>query len=432
MYGSAVPRIDRSFRPRTMALYLASGVLVVSAIALRNPVPLFLALVFLLAPVAASLASPRGPATVRLAWHEEGAGSKVRIRGTLSGEPPLDLSELEVTHFRPVFLQEAKEPKVEHQGANLAFELRWTLRYPKLATVACPSVIWTDPLGLLETPVTVVGDPLPIERFPPELSRLGNVQLRRTTVLPGEIRSRATGRTGEFFALRAASPTDTPRQINWRATARTGKFLANEFFLERTGDLILILDVRPTELGPDRDAELLSVSGAAAFGIAQAFLNRKSRVGLGLFGEFLEAIPLASGRIQRYRIREALLRARLTSNAGPSERLAVALPRYFPPGVNTIVFSAMTNESARLLLPHLRRRGFPVAVVSPSPIPLLLPPQGLEGPDDSRATRLLELLRRVTVQEVWKDAPIIDWVDFWSLASFVRLLSSPPRNRSVA
>jgi len=63
---------------------------------------------------------------------------------------------------------------------------------------------------------------------------------------------------------------------------------------------------------------------AAAFGLASTFLAEKARVGLATFGEYLEPVPLGTGRLQRFRIRRALQAARVAETAGPPERLAVA------------------------------------------------------------------------------------------------------------
>ncbi|MCI4360470.1 MAG: DUF58 domain-containing protein, partial [Thermoplasmata archaeon] len=134
-------------------------------------------------------------------------------------------------------------------------------------------VVWRDPLGLVAVPIPLDAPGVRVERFPPEASRLDSVRLPHTTPQPGEIRARQLGASGEFFSVRAAVPTDTPRQINWKATARTGRLLANDFYLERTGDLVLLLDLRPSSLGPERDAALLSIARAGALGIATGFLT---------------------------------------------------------------------------------------------------------------------------------------------------------------
>jgi hypothetical protein len=194
----------------------------------------------------------------------------------------------------------------------------------------------------------------------------------------------------------------------------------------------LLLDLRPTTLGPERDRQLLAIAQAGALGIASGFLDEKSRVGLGLFGEFLTAVPLGAGRQQRHRLRSALQAARITSTPGPSERFAVSLRRYFPPGVTTVLISPLSDDSDVVLLSHLRRRGYPTIVLSPSPLPLLEPATGSGRSDDALAMRLLKLVRRDRVSRTWPEAPVVEWTDYWSLAPFVRFLTRPVRNPAVA
>ncbi|MCI4346065.1 MAG: hypothetical protein L3K07_04860, partial [Thermoplasmata archaeon] len=143
-------------------------------------------------------------------------------------------------------------------------------------------------------------------------------------------------------------------------------------------------------------------------------------------GEFLEAVPLGTGRRQRFRIRRLLRSAVVPLESGPGERLAVSMRQYFPPGVLTLLLSPMAEEEQLLLLPHLRRRGYPVIVVSPSPVPLLIPPEATRR-EDRLARRLMNLDRRRRIAEVWKEAPTVDWTDYWALGQLVALLRHPSR-----
>jgi hypothetical protein len=152
-----------------------------------------------------------------------------------------------------------------------------------------------------------------------------------------------------------------------------------------------------------------------------------ARVGLAVYGEFLEAVPLASGRTQRVRLRQALLAVRLTSDPGPSERCAIAMRRYFPPGVTTILLSSLADDSSGYLVPYLRRRGFPVIVLSPSPLPILTASPTLSAADEELIARIARLLRRHRIARTWEDAPVVDWEEYWSLGGLVDLLKRPGR-----
>lgn len=419
------------WRPRAFLLFAAAGTLLLAGVALRNPVPLFLALPLLVAPMAAALTGPRRDPEAGLEWREEGTGGDVRITGTITPSSGARPGDLIVEIARPSSLVERASPTTEPGPTGVAFCREWFAPEPTIAVVAPPSVVWRDAAGLVERPVRGIDQELVVVRYPPELVRLGAVRLDRTTVLPGETRSRRLGAGGEFFGIREAAPGDPPRRINWRASGRAGRLLANEYALERTGDLLLILDARPTELGRSVDEHLLSIARAAAEGIAESFLRAKARVGLGVYGEFLEVVPLSTGRTQRARIRAALIGTRLAESPGPSERCGVAMRRFFPPGVTTILLSSLTGEASSTLVPHLRRRGYRLVVLSPSPVPLLVGGPKLPPEDEELSERLTKLLRRTQITRTWEDAPAIDWEDYGSLGAFVDFLRRPGSRRSA-
>lgn len=417
------------WRPPAYLLLGTAAVLLVAAVAERNPVPVFLALPLLLAGPAAALAGPRGIPRLTVRRRAEGSGMEVAITGSVQGAARVDSRDLFVELDRPPSLAELSPPVFERSPDEVRFRLAWKAPEPTMAVVPVPRVVWRDATGLVERPATLDASDLVVERYPPELLRIGAVRLRRTMVLPGETLSRHVGPAGEFYGIRDAEPNDPPRRINWAASARSGRLLANEFQVDRTGDVLLVLDARASQLGPATDERLLSISRAAAAGIADSFLREKARVGVGVFGEFLAAVPLGSGRAQRDRIRTALLASRLSPAGAPSERCAITLSRYFPPGVTTIVFSTLVDDTAADLLPHLRRRGFPVVVLSPSHLPLLAESATLPEEDEVLVARLARLLRRDRVARAWQEAPTIDWEDFWSLGRFVEFLRRPATRR---
>ena len=417
------------WRARTIGLLGAAGILLVVGVVARDPTPLFLALPLLLAPVAGALAAPRRNPRARLEWKEDGSGAEVRITGAVRPDEAARAGELVVRLPTPPSLLETAPLELGLADGAVVFRASWRAPEPMITLVAAPEVLWRDPAGLVERPVDgVVGD-LVVSRYPPELLRLGSAHLDRTTVLPGETRSRRIGASGEFFGIREADGNEPPRRINWRASARSGRLLANEYALERTGDVVLLLDARPTELGAAIDERLLSITRAAAEGVAQSFLRVKSRVGAAVYGEFLEAVPLSTGRAHAVRIRDTLLRTRLAEVPGPSERCAVTMRRYYPPGVTTILFSSLADDPALALLSHLRRRGYRVVVLSPSPLPLLAARGRLAPEDEELARRITRLLRRSQVARAWQEAPAIDWEEYGSLGGFVEFLRRPTARR---
>lgn len=415
------------WRPRAYLLFGAGVALVGAGLAIPNPAPLFLAVPLLLAPIAAGLLGPRASPRAAVDWQIGGTGRDVDVTGTLGFEAPTDARDIVVQFPVPPGLVARAPPRIERDARTIRFALAWTAPEPLVVPVPPPRVSWRDPADLVERSVYQDPPTLLVERFPAELVRIGSVHLERTIALPGETISRGVGPSGEFFGIREATPTEPPRRINWTATARAGRLLANEFRVERTGDVLILIDARPSSLGPWVDAQLFSLALAAAHGISESFLRERARVGLAIYGEFLDAVPLAGGRTQRLRIRRALLAARMTTAPGPSERCAVALRRYFPPGVTTILLSSLADEASAHLVPFVRRRGFPVVVLSPSPLPLIIESEFSSGEDGQLITRIAHLLRRRRIAQTWRDAPVVDWEDYWTVGGLVELLRRPGR-----
>jgi uncharacterized protein (DUF58 family) len=428
------PAADRPIRWTGRSYLLLASALALFGVGVvaRSPVPLLLAFPILLAPLAAPLMGPRGRPTVAVETRVEGSGREVRATVRLVPSPGVRPADLLPTFERVGGLLESRSPQESADDTAMEATFFWRLPDPTVAVVPPPLVRWQDALGLAEREVSVQGGEIAIERYPPELHHAGAVRLHRTIALPGETRSRAIGEAGEFYGIREAAPGDPMRRLNLRASARLGQRLVNEYVLDRTGDLIILIDARPSVLGSTTGGRLLGISKAAAFGLAETFLRAKSRVGVAVYGEFLDAVPLSTGRAHRLRIRNLLLAAPLAREPGPAERGAIALRRYFPRGATTVILSPLADEEGVDLVLHVRRRGFPAVVLSPSAVPLL-PELGLLTREDGETVeRLARLLRRQQISRAWSSAPVIDWEDYWSLGGFVQFLSRPSgRERGV-
>ncbi len=422
---------DRGLRwsPLALALFATGAALLVGGVGLRSPVPLFLALPLLLAAPAAALSGPRGPPRLTLEREALGSGTDVTVRHRLGSLDGTDLRAVEVAAEPPAGMTEFAPPSESRNREALEIDRHWRTQEPSISVVPVPRVVWRDPLGLVERPAHIEIEPLVVERYPPELLRVGTFRLRHTIALPGEIRSRRIGSVGDFYGLREARPSDPFRRINWRASARAGRLLANEYELDRTGDVLILLDARATSLGRRIDERILSISRGAAAGLAAAFLRTKNRVGLGVFSEFLDAVPLSMGRAQGIRIRSRLLAARRGPEGVPPERAAVSLGRYFPPGTTTILLSSLAEDVTEDLTVYLRRRGYPVVVLSASPLPLFPEERMLSEAEEAIVTRIVRLARRVRIARSWADAPTVDWSDYWSLGEFVDFLHRPEYRR---
>ena len=431
MSAVAGPESGVRWTGRAYLLLATGAALAMVALIARTPVALFVGLPLLIAPLATASLVPRSGPSADLTWAAGGEAASVEVEGTLHGSFGSGAANLVVEVVPPPGAIVARPVRIERGPESVRFAVAWRLREPTVSRVPAPEVLWRDPLGLCELPVGGARPELPLERYPAELHRLGPIRLDRTIAAPGETQSRRLGRSGEFHGIREAAPDEPWGRINWRASARFGRLLANEFQVDLTGDLLILLDVRACSGDRQLDERLLGIARAAVFGIADSVLHSKLRVGYASFGEFLDAVPLSAGRGHRARVLAAITSSRLSPVAAPAERCAHSLRRYYRPGVTTLVFSSWTGEPSEGLAPYLRRQGFPPLLVSPSALPLLRPSTKLGREDEALARRLQVLDRRARLAETWRYGPVIDWDDYWSLEGLARFLRRPMR-RGVA
>jgi uncharacterized protein (DUF58 family) len=427
--ATGAPRATVGWTGRSFLLLSVGAVLAAASVLERSAVPLFVALPLLLAPFVVASFGPSRPLTADLAWNAAGSGADVEVTGELRGSFAGAVADLLVEPSPPAGAVVVRPMRTARGRDALRFSLGWKLPEPTITTVPPPCVLWQDSLGLTAREVGGSRPPLHLSRYPTELRRLDSLRLDRTIALPGETRSRRVGPSGEFYGIREAAPDETWGRVNWRASARVGRLLANDYQIDLTGDLLLVLDLRPTSGDRVLDSRLLGISRAGVYGIADALFRSKVRIGFAAFGEFAEALPLSTGRGHRARVLRAIETSQLSEVAGPAERCAFTLRRYYRPGLTTLVVSSWTGEPAGELVPYLQRQGFPPLLISPSPLPML-EGTGRLSPEEEALARRLELVeRRVRLSETWRYAPVVDWADYWTLEGLARFLRRPTRRR---
>ena len=413
--------VDR-WTGRAYALLGVGALLLGAAVAFRNPVPVFPGLAFLAAPFAAAFGFPRRLARAELTWGELGSGDDLEVHGTVTGPFGPAAADVTVRLEAPAWVAVTRPVECEPHPNEIRFSARWRVREPMIATLPAPTIVWADPMRLCERVLDGDRPPLQIRRYPTELYSLTRVRLHRTLPLPGETPSMRLGPSGDFGGLRLATPHESIRRINWRATARVGRWVVNEYETELTGDLLLLLDRRPTTLGRPHDERLLRLGQAAAYGIAESILRSKMRIAFASFGEEVDGVPLASGRLHRSRILGAILACQPSARGEDPNRCAVGLRRRYLPGVTTVVISSWAGDPAFELTPYLHRSGYPVVTLSPSPVPLRAGTGGLSVEEEALAGRIETLERRARLAALWAHGPVVDWNSYWSLESLVRAL----------
>jgi uncharacterized protein (DUF58 family) len=203
----------------------------------------------------------------------------------------------------------------------------------------------------------------------PNVPRLKRVAIRprQTRVYSGNIPARQGGSGTEFFGVRDYQPGDSMRRINWRISARHHEALfSNQFEQERVADVWLILDARSRSDVYTPEGALFEHSVTAAAALAQALLIESNRVGLLIYGGFLDWTYPGYGKIQREYILRALARAR-TGESMVFDGLDNLPTRLFPLSSQLILISPMHGEDLPILA-RLRARGYQVISISPDPV----------------------------------------------------------------
>jgi len=268
--------------------------------------------------------------------------------------------------------------------------------------------IWmTDLLGLkhkkgfLSCPKTLI--------VLPGMERLEKIKIspRRTRVFSGMIRSRESGAGVEFFGTRAYVPGDPLRHLNWKAGARWDLLITNQFEQERIADVGIILDARNLVELKARGDSLFEHAVQVAASLADYFLREGNRVGLLIYGNYLEWTFPGYGKQQRARIMAALAGAELGEHWVFKE--FENLPtRLFPPESQVVLVSPLRSEDVYPLR-FLRALGYRMLIISPDPIAF---EKDLVPQDSFRklAERIARMERNVTLAKLRRNGiQVVDW-----------------------
>jgi uncharacterized protein (DUF58 family) len=345
-------------------------ILLISGIALRNGVLLALGLpymVFVLLPF----------------WRKQPQPDWKVKRSTapdhLMGGQPCEI-EVQLTNagndLEEVYLGDLVPPRVKSEG-NLEYygpfrsgqteELQYTVRGVR-GTYEFPGVCIStgDPLGLSRKEELLPCNGT-LAVFP-AAEKLEKIRMlpRRTRVFTGTIRSRASGAGAEFFGTRAYVTGDPLRHLNWKAGARWDLLITNQFEQERIADIGIILDARGQVELENEGESLFEHSIRAAASLADLLIREGNRVGLLIYGRFIEWTFPGYGKQQRSRIQAALAGAELGEHAVFKELRHIP-SRLFPPESQIVMVSPLRREDVNPLR-FLRGLGYRILIISPDPV----------------------------------------------------------------
>lgn len=228
-------------------------------------------------------------------------------------------------------------------------------------------LLWSDALALFtQRTFAPASGQVVVLPYAPKVKHVA-IRPRQTQVYAGYIPSRVGGRGVEFYGVRSYQTGDALRHLNWRLNTRYAEaFFTNEYVRERVAEVWLVLDARLRSEIYRSESSLFEHSVTATAALAQAILSEGNRVGLLVYGGFLDWVYPGYGKVQNERITYTLARAQ------PGESLVFAqlehLPtRLFPLHSQIILISPLQPEDASILI-HLRARGYSLIVLSPDPI----------------------------------------------------------------
>jgi uncharacterized protein (DUF58 family) len=242
----------------------------------------------------------------------------------------------------------------------------------------------------------------------PRVRRIA-IRTRSTRVYSGTIPACLGGPGVDFFGVREYQPGDPLRAVNWQVSARHPEeqaLYANEYEQERAADVGLILDARRQVNQQGKNLSIFDESILATASLSDAFLSSGNRVGLLIYGQYINWTLPGYGKTQRERILHALARA------VPGENQAFAgiyIPRSLFPVKSQLVFISPLIDADVQPLVSLRALGYALIVVSPNAIQF----EAAHLPEKQavrQAARILSLRRRITLQRLrHAGVQVVDW-----------------------
>ena len=195
---------------------------------------------------------------------------------------------------------------------------------------------------------------------------------RRVATQPfaGNEVARQKGEGLEFADLRDFAPGDRVRSINWRASAaaRRSELVVNERSPERNADVILFLDTFADARAGGRSTLELAVRATST--LASHYLERRDRVGLVSFGGDPPLADSGDGAQRSATGSSTRCSSPRSSSTTRGRTSRSSRPGRCPPQALVLAVTPLLDDRAVEALVDLRARGYDLAIVEVSPVPL--------------------------------------------------------------
>ncbi|MFX1282520.1 MAG: DUF58 domain-containing protein [Promethearchaeota archaeon] len=233
----------------------------------------------------------------------------------------------------------------------------------------------------------------------PALIKLKYLPIYRHRLLPetGYIPSLIyKGRDFDFQGVRDYQEGDEVKAINWRVTAKFNRLATNEYALDQSACVYVILDHTESTI------RVLEEGVKAALATAEYLISQRNKIGFIGVGEFIHEIPVAPGKRQLLRINEFLID--VEGSYPPYEetlylRLTKRLLPTLPPFSQVFFISPLYNRIIVEFLHELVKRNYEIILILPR-----LESEDEGEPDSSHlsqiANALLSLDQGITLKKI--------------------------------
>jgi len=248
----------------------------------------------------------------------------------------------------------------------------------------------------------------------PQIEEIRDIAVKsKANVYPGLMQTKHAGIGTEFFGIRDYASGDSFKRVNWKSFARFNRPVVNEYELESTTDVILIIDARTVQSMGTMKHNPLEYGIKSAVSIASHFLKQRDRVGLIVYGKTegkMKWLYPESGKKQLYKIIEALVETQADGEFPFNGVVYRSVTHMLPKKSLIILFSSLEQDNTLVRgVERLIAHGFNVIVLSPSSIDI---DYNLHPVDDeyNLAHKILSLERKNYLAELRnRGARVVDW-----------------------
>lgn len=220
--------------------------------------------------------------------------SNIDLEVIIKDEPPV------------IFKASASSLKGKIPAGSIS-EFRYSLEPPKRGdyNFGNINIRYRSRLGCFLRQFKAVGDKNNIRVYP-NIMEIRKYQLlaRKGHLIEAGIKpSRVVGLGTDFESLRDYQVDDEYRRINWRATARRGRLVSNQYEVDKSQNILLVLDAGRMMSGEINSLSKLDHAVNTSLLLGYVGVNRDDKVGLVAFSDRVKLyIPPRKGQPQLQKI----------------------------------------------------------------------------------------------------------------------------------